>query len=259
MKLFNFLSGNKKQTVTEETITPRIECDINKTQALVPLLQVPREQRDEQWQQQFLQLIQHASMEAGDPEVQTGPDGFPYFVLRTPVPGRAFESFCIHNMMNDLLLEKGYGVVLNPSGEAADWVFSNGDIVNLAINGEFYSAPDQSNPAYIEMTQQMGVIQKNDKVLLAQPSPRFLPVKTRTAIREFLKRNGIKRPMVMLLSRTSEGRAVQQLVFNVFAEDLSSPEQVGMIMQSLTWFLPRHYAILSINKQSPMVKSFADL
>src|SRR4029078_5915006 len=118
--------------------TSRPECDILKTQVILDLLSIPADKRDERWNQKFLTDIRTASFACTDPQIVKGPDGFPYFGLTTPEPGKPFTSYCIKNMAEDFLMDNGYGVVINPNENSADWVFSYGDIVNLQLNDVFY-------------------------------------------------------------------------------------------------------------------------
>lgn len=105
---------------------------------MVDLFQIPQEERDDNWQRTFYDNVKTATYACDNPQVFTGPDGFPYFILKTPEANKLFQSFCIQNMKDDFLLEKGFGVVINPKETSADWVFSYGDIVNLHLNKEFF-------------------------------------------------------------------------------------------------------------------------
>src|SRR5688572_25906396 len=106
------------------------------------LFQVSQEQRGDSWRHTFYENVKSASFACGDPQTFTGPDGFPYFILRTPEPNKPFESFCLRNMKDDFLLDKGFGVVINPRENSVDWVFSHGDIVNLHLNNDFFTKTD---------------------------------------------------------------------------------------------------------------------
>jgi hypothetical protein len=231
----------------------RPECDITKTQLMVELFQIPTGERDDHWQERFCEQVQTASYACGDPQTFTGPDGFPYFVLKTPEAQKPFESFCIRNMKDDFLLERGLGVVINPKEDSVDWVFSYGDIVNLHLNKEFYTKPDN-----IEI-QNVETLQKDEKVLLAQPSETYLPRQARQVLRSFLEFTGIKKPGILMLCRTLEGQTIRELAFNIFPEDFSSTEELNARLKQISWFLPRHYIVLALSKNSGLTADFADL
>ena len=254
MGLFDFLKTKDKST--ETPVQPKVdrpECDITKTQVIVDLLQIPQEQRDDNWRQTFYNNVQTASFACGNPQIFNGPDGFPYFVLKTPEPNKPFESFCISNMKDDFLLDKGFGVAINPGENSVDWVFSYGDIVNLHLNNELFTKTDT-----IEI-QNEETIKKDEKILLAQPSESFLPKQTRKALRSFLQSIGIKRPKIMLVCRTIDGQVIQELAVNIFREDFQTIDQLNYRLKQISWFLPRHYVVLSLPKDSNFTNNFADL
>lgn len=253
MALFNFFKTTNKKEETNQINVDRPECDITKTQTIVDLFQIPQEQRDDDWQQKFYENVQTASYACGNPQIFKGPDGFPYFVLRTPEPNQPFESFCIRNMKDDFLLDKGFGVAINPKENSVDWVFSYGDIVNLHLNKEFFTKVDTPE------IQNEETIEKDEKVLLAQPSESFLPSQARKMIKSFLQSIRIKRPKFMMVCRTIDGQVIQELAFNIFREDFQSIEQLNYRLKQISWFLPRHYVILSLPKDSNFTGNFADL
>lgn len=86
MGIFEFLKKKEQQT-SEQTQKPAQKeaepylGDLNKTDILYKLVQTPRNERDEMWQKAFLENIGQASFSCGDPQVITGPDGYPYFQL----------------------------------------------------------------------------------------------------------------------------------------------------------------------------------
>src|ERR1700691_1673544 len=71
----------------------------------------PQEQRDDSWSADFLRAVPNASLASFDPQIQTGPDTFPYFQLALPDPG-PFSPFSIVHILNDVL-QKGAGVVIH--------------------------------------------------------------------------------------------------------------------------------------------------
>jgi hypothetical protein len=254
MGLFDFLKPRDRHTeIIAKPKIDRPECDITRTQVMVDLFKIPQEQRDDNWHQAFYDNVQTASFACGDPQVFKGPDDFPYFILRSPEPDKPFESFCIRNMKDDFLLDKGFGVAINPKENSVDWVFSYGDIVNLHLNKEFFT---KANTVEIQHEE---TIKKDEKMLIAQPSESFLPVQARQALRGFFQSIGIKRPKIMLIGRTIDGQVIQELAFNIFREDFQSIDQLNWRFKQISWFLPRHYIILSVPKNSSFTKHFADL
>lgn len=254
MGLFDFLKTKPKQTeILVQNKIDRSECDITKTQKMVDLFSVSQNDRDENWTKSFYENVKTASYACGNPQIFNGPDGFPYFVLKTPEANKPFESFCIQNMKDDFLLDKGLGVAINPNDTSVDWVFSYGDIVNLQINKELLTKIDN-----IQIEKEV-TIQKDEKVLLAQPSETFLPRQARQNLKSFLQSIGNKRPQIMMVCRTIEGQVIQELAFNIFREDFQTTDQLNFRLKQISWFLPRHYVVLSLPKNSNFNSNFADL
>lgn len=254
MGLFDFLTYKSKPVeIATAAQTVCTECDITKTHRVVELLQVPDAQRDDNWRLTFYENVLSASFACGDPQTFTGPDGFRYFALHIPGPDQPFEPFCIRNLKDDFLLTNGIGVVINPADHSADWVFSYGDIVNLHINKEFYT---QIDTVQLQKEEQ---VNESERILVAQPSESYLPGQTRQVLKSFLQSTGVKRPKVMLISRTVQGKVIQQLAFNVFREDFRSADELNDRLQQISWFLPKHYIILSVPRKSGFAKDFADL
>jgi hypothetical protein len=248
-----FKTKEKPAETFQQKKADRPECDISKTQTIVDLLLIPKDHRDEKWKFSFLENVITASFRCNAPQVTIGPDAFPYFALLTPEPHKSFESFCINNMKDDFLLEKGFGIIINPTSNSVEWVFSYGDIVNLELNKEFYSTPELPE---IKLEE---VLEKNEEVLIAQPSESYLPSTSRNVIKKYLQTKGIKKPEIMMICRKSEGTIIQELVFNIFREDFSSTEELNNLMRRISWFLPRHYIVLSIPKNSNLTSGFNDL
>lgn len=227
-------------------------CDVNKTAIISDLLTVPQQSRDEQWFASFYENMKMASFACGNPQTNHGPDGFPYFELHTPQPGTPFDSFCINNI-KEYIIENGLGIVLNPGENGADWVFSHGDILNLAISGEFYT-PITNPPVPAEE-----VLEVKEEVMIAQPSESYLPAVTRSILKSFLKYLGVAEPKMMMIIRKREGEAIQELAFNLFPEDCANQEEFNFRLQQLCWFLPRHYIVVGFSKHMDIASSLAEL
>ncbi len=258
MSLLDFLKP-KPKTFQKVVNVPlkNPECDINKTHIVVALFKVPKAQRDNQWRQEFYEQVATASFACAAPQTLTGPDGFTYFILRTPEPGEPFESFCIRNMKNDFLLERGWGVVFNPAADkTADWVFTHGEIVNLHLNNHFISVIDNRDTQNIEFTKNVGIIKKEEKVMIAQPSETFLPKTTRAALSKFLQSKGIKNPKVMMICSQSDGKVIRKLALNISPENYPVVTQLDYLMQQVGWFLPNDYLLVPLSEKSSLAKDF---
>ncbi len=220
--------------------------DLEKTQIIDTLLQTSYQERDEKWQERFLENIAQASFRCGEPQVMIGPDGFSYFQLFLPEPNQHFQCFVIENMKDDFLLSLGLGVVINPRENGADWVLTYGDIVNYHLNKTFYT------PLKTSSLKENDKLIDKEKVLLAQPSSSFLPIQARQVIAKFLKNHRVKNPKILLLTRWNEAtkEMTQELIFNLTPQNFSNEESYEKIMQKLGWYLPRDYIYSSIDEKT---------
>ncbi len=225
--------------------------DLSKTNILYHLLSIPKNNRDNKWNEQFLINISEASLRCSDPQVIIGPDGFPYFQLFLPIPNQEFQCFVIKYMANDFLIKKGLGVVINPNNGNPDWVFSYGDILNYYLKGEFYSKINPDIPTKTE------TLEKEQKVLVGQPSETILPKSTRYHIKQLLIKLGINNPKIFLMHRLDKG--FQELVFNISPDKFKSYEEFENTMKLITWYLPRHYSICAMNEDEKTINNFMDL
>ncbi len=211
--------------------------DLSKTQQVQDLITVELAQRDQAWIGRFYAAIVDASMATPPDQVLTGPDGFPYFVLNIPPASQAFEPFCI-------------------------WVFPYGRLWSLKEFGKFEVEQDAQGESEKTDGTPDGTGAKTEggnSVLVGQPSASFFPAYARKVIQRFLaEKAGNPDPGVLLLSNP-QNEPPQSLVFSIFAEDFSSPEEFERVMYLLTWFLPVHYRMTSIPKDSELAKSFEPL
>lgn len=246
MGLFDFLKPKETPAPTKST-EPYLG-DLAKTKELYQLAAVPKQDRAEAWDAAFLANVAAASFRCGSPQIIQGPDGLPYFQLFLPEPGVGFQCYVIDRMKDDFLLEKGLGVVINPTQAGPDWVFSYGDIVNLALNQEFYTTGE--TPFSKQLSDE--VIAGEEQVMVGQPSETLLPPATRNVLREYLQNNGVAAPKIVLLMRPlSNGDGISQdLVFNITPDDFASEALYRSVMQQIGWFLPRHYSFVGMREEA---------
>jgi len=215
-------------------------CDIQKTGVIVELFSVARDRRDAAWKQRFFENVFDASFACDNPQVFHGPDGFPYFKLLTPEPYKAFDSFCICNLL-EYVTENGLGIAINPRPDGADWVFSYGDILCHRLYGAFEVGQGQQGHTRT-------VIEKETKVLVGAPSETILPAYTRRILKSFIEhRTGDKSPGVFLMHNASDP-IPQSLVFSIQRERFANEQEFNRFMIGMSWFLPRHYPPTVLSK-----------
>ncbi|HNB52842.1 MAG TPA: hypothetical protein PK530_12915 [Anaerolineales bacterium] len=227
------------------------DCNPSYLPTILSLLATPDDQRDAAWVAQFYAHIVDCSMTDDIPQVFFGPDHFPYFGLKTPPADQSYQEFCIRSVL-EKLTEDGVGVAINREGLNAEWVFSYGDLLTLRMFGAFEVSGSENVWGVASGPQ-------GNQVLVSQPSETFLPGYARKVIRQYMqKMMGIAEPRVFLLSRPGI-TPPQELVFSVFREDFATPEIFQGAMGALRWFLPRHYGMVSVPKDSQWEQYFQPL
>ncbi len=234
--------------------------DLTKTQEVQDLFATGREQRGLDWRERFYAAIADASMAATAEQVMLGPDGFPYFVLNLPPAGQAFEPFCISHIL-DVCLERGAGVVVQPDPAPPQWVFTYGLLWSYKEFGEFV-LKEHEDEGVVEVPKSGPApvgSEGSQNVLAGQPSAAFLPAYARKAIKQFLvDKARIAAPEVLLLTDPKSVPA-RSLAFNIFLDDFEQKRDFEKVMYRLTWFLPRHYGLMSMARGSELAKMFAPL
>ncbi len=221
--------------------------DLAATISLNSLMSIPFAERDEQWRIDFLNYLPVSSLQLGDPEVIVGPDGFPYVQLTTVEKDKNYQAFVIKNRNFDFILNQGFGVVINAHLEQPDWILSYGDLMNLSLNNEFYT-----EESLFSKNSGASTIDKDEKILVGQPSEVIFPKVARAALREFLVYQGLSNPKVMLIARNyeEENTVTQDLVFNITPSQFENMEEFNALMGQIGWFLPRHYSYMGMDEFS---------
>lgn len=216
---------------------------LEKTQSIATLLAVPKEERNEDWLAQFMHDLPEASFRCGNPQVMAGPDGFPYFQLFVPEPGEEFQSFAIEKMISEFLLERGYGVIINPGAGEPDWVLSYGDLLNYSLNGSFFTYDSH----FSKSSDADEVVGEGEEIMVGQPAEDILPQQTRNLLKDFFVLNGIEDPKVLLMVRKKGEEMIQDLAFNLTPDFFETETHYRNMMQTITWYLPRHYSLIGLH------------
>jgi len=226
-----------------QQLTDEQRISLEKTQSVADLLSVAKAERDEQWADRFLADLPLASFRCGTPQIVAGPDGFPYFQLFVPAPGEEFQSFVVERMTKEFLLERGYGVLINPGAEDPDWVLSYGDILNYSLNGAFFT----HDSLFSSSGDDAIVGSADEEIMIGQPAENILPGQTRKLLKDFFELNGIEDPKVLMMVRKNGTEMCQDLAFNITPAHFESDTHYRNMMQTVTWYLPRHYSLIGLN------------
>jgi hypothetical protein len=200
---------------------------LGSTRIVQALLKMPKPDRDLAWSRLFLAHVADAAFFTRNPSVILGADRFPFFALHATPDDQPYPAHVIHHMKDDILLERGMGVVINPSGQEADWAFTYGDILHFHLHGVFYPAPAEATPV------------PPDQGLAPQDR---LPQAARNALRVFLQGLGVPAPTVLLAAWDHAGPGSLELVFGFSPQEFKSLDDFRFAMNNLSWFLPRNYS-----------------
>jgi hypothetical protein len=201
--------------------------DLEKTQEVEALFAQPGERRDRAWRERLYIAIGDASMAAGDPQVFTGPDGFPYFALHLPPIGEGFETFCVNHVLEPCT-ENGFGCVVHDRQGQAGWVFTYGNLWSQRVAGRFDATPADDEG-------QAKVLTETEHVLVGAPSDELLPPWARKVLRAHLRAAGIAEPKVAAVSRPDRHPSWS------LALTLPEGEEAA---HRVTWFVPPHMGVL---------------
>ena len=210
--------------------------DLAKTEVLERLLSAAPDARDQAWLDELQDAAPDASMAAGDPQVQHGPDGFPYFMLQLPPVGQAFETFCVNHILEPCT-ENGFGCVLQ-GREDSFWVLTYGNLWSQRLFGAFNTAPpgDRRMPP------------PEARLLTGTPSDDLMPDWARRVLRSWLEYMGFKDVGVALVV-DGEGYGdapADWLSFSVFPEQFETPDHYTSFLYRLNWFLPPRFHVLGV-------------
>jgi hypothetical protein len=217
--------------------------DLQQTQRLAELIAIPPEQRDENWAGRFLAAAPNASLASFDPQIESGPDGFPYFQLALPDAG-AFTPFSIVHILNNCL-ENGVGAVIHTNTRRDDnpaWVFTLGDLVSYSLFQDF-----SGDPKVYSIVDPPPDENADRSLLRAAPSESYLPMGPRQAMGRFM--HGpfqVPEPKIGLVSGEML-RPRTSLMVNLRASDYGgNTEKLGSAMNYLTWFIPKTYSMMPL-------------
>jgi hypothetical protein len=147
-------------------------------------------------------------------------------------------------MARDFLLTQGLGVVIEPGNGQPQWVLSYGDIAQLALLNSLEPQPISAQSSGREQ------LSAAEQVLVGQPSETLLPLVTRNVLRNYFSQHGVPDIQLCLMSRMTPSGPDQSIVFDATPERFQSEEHYQGVMQSLAWFLPRHYRYSAMARSS---------
>lgn len=192
------------------------------------LLQLPESSRDENWERQFLDAILAAKVEPVGDQAQAGPDGWPYFLVRT-VPN-AQEPF---RRIVEWAAARGIGLALNTHKMVPDYIFTYGMLWYFTTTGRFITP---------EPPAKAGEVNFSEGMIAGAPTEAYLPTSVRGVLREFLKAQGFAEPKIVVM--TSQDFKTTDLVFSTESLNDLPAKSHRTMAEALAWFLPLHYSLV---------------
>ena len=104
---------------------------------LTDLVQTQEDKRDSNWESLFFHQLTQSDVEVLSPEPQQGPDGWPYLMVQTKSENKTVPAESAQKIIQ-WLSERGIGLVVNPTKEYPDYVFTYGMLWHFRQTGLFY-------------------------------------------------------------------------------------------------------------------------
>jgi hypothetical protein len=228
--------------------TPELEMpkfDLAQTQTLAGIFAEPRESRDQAWRKKFYTAIPDATLIAFEPQVNPGPDQFPYFHLAMPDPG-PLTPFCVSHLLNDAL-DGGFGIaIFGDSSRLNDpeWVFTYGNLLSYSLFGDFEGDPVERERLKGHEAERRPSLTQH-QVLTAAPSEAYLPTCARKALAGYM-RHWFQHPdpKITLLEDPQQVPS-RGLMVNLTLEDYDGDEtKLHAAIHYLSWYLPATYRVV---------------
>lgn len=203
------------------------------------LIQQPESQRDDRWEQDFLEQFSRLKVQLDGDQAKQGPDGWPYLFVRTGAGGKEPVTDIVR-----WLAGRGIGMVVNAHKMVPDYVFPYGMLWNFVEHGRFTASFEAKRPAGDV------VFAREQNMVFGPPSDRYMPPYVRGVMREFLRAQGFEKPKV-LVATTPDYKDVDLLLSLDSLGGLPKPEQ-KKFAEMMAWFLPLHYTfVLGDEKDLP--------
>ena len=224
------------------------------TNRLAQGLQVPREQRDSHWLDEFQDAAWNASVVLPTEPVFLGPDGMPYVRLELPPIGEAVETNCLSNLFVSMA-EQGLGAAFFKNNadppEAAEYVVPTGVLESLRAYGTWDGDPDDVSELASRPQQHAAEsgIEKTDveterQVMVGSPSESYLPKHTaRLLYRHLTEGWKMEDPRIALVVDPQMAPTRNLVIGRKFSE-FPDQETAGQAARMLLWYMPPHRYLL---------------
>jgi hypothetical protein len=234
---------------------PEERFDLEGTNRLAQVMEVPREQRDARWLEEFQSAAWNASMVLPTEPVFLGPDGMPYVRFQLPPIGEAVETNCLSNLFVSMA-EQGLGAAFFKNNidppEAAEYVVPTGVLESLREYGTWDGDPDDLAELASRPQQHAGEsgiekaeVETERQVMVGSPSESYLPKHTaRLLYRHLTEGWKMEDPRIALVVDPQMTPSRNLVIGRKFSE-FPDPEIAAQAARMLLWYLPpRRYLLL---------------
>jgi hypothetical protein len=245
--------GRRFVSVAEERF------NLDDTNRLAQAMEVPREQRDSRWLDEFQGAAWNASIVLPTEPVFLGPDGMPYVRLELPPVGEAVETNCLSNLYVSMA-EQGLGAAFfknhTDPPEAAEYVMPTGILESLRAYGTWDGDPEDVAELSAGPQQHAGGsgaesgIEKTDveterEVMVGSPSENYLPKHTaRLLYRHLTEGWKMEEPRIALVV-DPQMTPTRNLVIGRKFSEFPDQDVAAQAARMLLWYLPpRRYLLL---------------
>jgi len=233
---------------------PEARFNLDDTNRLAQGMQIPREQRDSHWLDEFQDAAWNASIVLPTEPVFLGPDSMPYVRLELPPIGEAVETNCLSNLFVSMA-EQGLGAAFfkNSSDppEAAEYVVPTGVLESLRAYGTWNGDPDDVAELASRPRQHAAEsgIEKTDveterQVMVGSPSESYLSKHTaRLLYRHLTEGWKMEDPRIALVVDPQMAPTRNLVIGRKFSE-FPDQEVAGQAARMLLWYMPPHRYLL---------------
>jgi hypothetical protein len=234
---------------------PEERFNLDDTNRLAQAMEIPREQRDGRWLDEFQNAAWNASIVLPAEPVFLGPDGMPYVRLELPPVGEAVETNCVSNLFVSMA-EQGLGAAFFKNNtdppEAAEYVIPTGVLESLREYGTWDGDPDDIAELASRPTQHSGEsgiektpVETEREVMVGSPSETYLPKHTaRLLYRHLTEGWKMEDPRIALVVDPQMTPSRNLVIGRKFSE-FPDPEIASQAARMLLWYLPpRRYLLL---------------
>ena len=254
---FMLCSGNFKQ---QEIL---MSIDAGAAETLHTLHSVPDDARDDDWYVTLFDTLPEARYVLSSPEPVKAPDGFYYFnVSLLPEKGlpKSAKVVSLDDILDDCL-ERCAGIVIYPDLPCRQdpvWILSYGELHSFSAFDNFSGDPQDLEE--IMDAEENGSADHDDETepTFSKPDDDFIHPGARRFLKNFFDALDLEGVQITVIKDASQTPS-RALALNLDEDDFRSSEELENALETVSWLLPPHRAmvlggsIVPMDEFSPLV------